>query len=353
MSARLPRVLIAYNQPVLPPDHPDYASEADILETVAETEKVLPADRFEVQKIGYARGPQALIDRLQEWPPDVVFNLFEGEADRTETEISNAALLEWLNFSFTGSPSQAIALGRDKIRTKYLLQGAGLSTAGFQVIERLPAPAWSHPWPAIVKPATQDSSVGIDQGAVVTSQSELAARATYIFEKYGGPAIVERFIHGREFHVNLIEDPGPAPLIERLRIVPPAELRFELTREQGYWPIYSYQGKWNEDSIEFKNTPLDTGLVLPSPLRERVEEVCRAAYVLSGMRDYGRVDVRVTPDGEPFVIEVNPNPYLNSIVLVDGLAKMKRTFADLIRGLVQSALSRVRPSNLDSAGASG
>src|SRR5215208_1034958 len=85
LPQRPPRVLIVYNDPVLPPDHPDYASENDILETVEEVAKVLPSAEFEVERLGYARDPRVLLDKLRAWRPDVVFNLFEGEADRTET----------------------------------------------------------------------------------------------------------------------------------------------------------------------------------------------------------------------------------------------------------------------------
>src|SRR5215210_2181268 len=130
---RRPRVLIVYNEPVLPPDHPDYASENDIHETVGEVAKVLSADEFEVERLGYARDPRALLDKLRAWGPDVVFNLFEGEADRTETEVYHAAVLEWASVPFTGSPAFALAVGRDKVRAKHLFRGAGLTTAAFQV----------------------------------------------------------------------------------------------------------------------------------------------------------------------------------------------------------------------------
>ena len=338
MSRQLPRVLIVYNEPVLAKDHPDYASEADILETVVEVEKVLPDDGYVLAKFGYARNPAPFLREVERFKPDAIFNLFEGEADRTETEIFHAAIVEWTNVPFTGSPSTAIALGRDKIRTKYILQGAGIPTAGFCTIDSLPAPAWPHDWPAIVKPAYQDASVGIDQGAVVTSQQELEQRAQWIFDHLGGPAIVEQFLSGREFHVNLFEEAIEPAGENSLRVVPPTELVFEAG--PGIWPIYSYEGKWNEASEEYKKTRLDTGVKLPSPLLEQVAEVCLCTYRLMGMRDYGRVDLRVTPDGRPHVLEVNPNPYLNSIGLIDGLKALGIGFPEFIQGLVRRALGR-------------
>jgi D-alanine-D-alanine ligase len=326
-------VLIVYNEPVLPADHPDAASEADILETVVEVEKVLIGDEFVLDKFGYSRNARLMLDKLDDWKPDVVFNLYEGEADRSATEVYHAALLEWAIVSFTGSPSSALAFGRDKVRTKYLLRGAGLPTAGFQVIDPSTDIHWMHAWPAIVKPAYQDASVGIDQGSVVASQAELAARVDLLLKRFGGPLLVEQFINGREFHVNLFDEGN------ELHVVPSTELKFQVGT--GYWPIYSYEGKWNEASVEYKGTALQTGVTLPSPLQERVESVCRDAYRLVGMRDFGRVDVRITEDGTPYVLEVNPNPYLNSIGLVDGLKAMGRSFPEFIQGLVRNALARV------------
>jgi D-alanine-D-alanine ligase len=331
-----PRVLLLFNQPVLPPDHPDYASEVDVVETVGELEKVLPPDRYVVERFGYARDPRLLFDKLAAWQPDAVFNLFEGEADRSETEIYNAALLEWAGVPFTGAGSFGQAIGRDKVRTKYLLHGAGVPTAPFQGVDRLPAVPWPHPWPAIVKPAYQDASIGIDQGSVVTTQPELDARVAHVFGRFGGPALVEQYIPGRELQIHLFDDPADG----RLTVTPAAEIVFEYAAGEAYWPIYSYRAKWDESSAEFKASRPVGGLTLPSPLRERAEEMCTAAYRLVGLRDYGRVDLRVTAAGEPYVLEVNPNPHLNSLVVVDSLTAMGRDFEGFIQGLVQNALGR-------------
>jgi D-alanine-D-alanine ligase len=322
--------LILFNEPVLPAGHPDRASEVDVIETVDEVQKVLPPDRFITERFGYSRDPRLLLTKLAEWKPDVVFNLFEGEADRTETEIYNAAILEWTGIPFTGSGSFAQALGRDKIRTKYLLQGADVRTAPFRVINSRPAGDWPHPWPAIVKPAYQDASVGIDQASVVSSQAELERRVDYVFDRFGGPALVEQFLAGRELHMHLIEGPDDGRLI----VTPAAEVAYEVVPGRSLWPVYSYAAKWDEASDEFKASRLVSPVVLSSPLNERVEEVCVAAYRQVGLRDYGRVDLRVVGD-EPFVIEVNPNPHINSLVFVNALKAMGWDFPRFIHGLVR------------------
>jgi len=330
-------VLIVYNQPVLSAGHPDAAQELDVLETVVEVEKVLPGEDFEVARFGYARDPRLLLDRLAEWRPDVVFNLFEGEADRTATEFYHAAVLEWARVPFTGSPAAALALARDKVRTKYLLRGGGLLTAPFLVLDEPREFDWPHAWPAFVKPACQDASVGIDQQSVVTTPAQLAARVRYVFDRYGPLVLVEQYVTGREFHVHVFEESD-----SRVQVMPPAEVRFR--SGPGYWPVYTYDGKWNESSVEFRNTQLVGNVTLEGELGDRVAHVCATAYRLLGMRDYARVDLRVTPLGEPYVLEVNPNPYLNSLILMEGLKAMGRQFPEFVRGLVRNALDRASDS---------
>jgi D-alanine-D-alanine ligase len=331
----LPRVLILSNEPVLPLDHPDRLSEIDVIETVDEVQKVLPPELYVTERLAYARDPRRLLTKLAEWKPDVIFNLFEGEADRTETEIYNAAILEWSGVPFTGAGSYAQALGRDKIRTKYLLHGAGVPTPQFRMIEQWPAGDWPFGWPAIVKPAYQDASVGIDQTSVVRTPAELESRVRLVLDRFGGPALVEQFIAGRELHIHLMEAGG------RLLVMPAAEVVFEPSSTgESYWPIYSYAAKWDESSDEFRTSRLVSPVELASPLNEHVAAVCSSAYRLVGLRDYGRVDLRVSNDGVPFVIEVNPNPHINSLIFVIALKAMGRDYASFIRGLVDLALAR-------------
>jgi len=169
-----PRVLVIFNEPVLPKDHPDAAQEYDVIEATDLIAQVLIDAGYPLRKLGFTFDPRPLLDELRDHPPDVVFNMFEGLATQTATEISVVALLEWLRVPFTGSPSHALALGRDKVRTKYLLHGAGIPTAAFIVVDRADdIPHWRHGWPVIVKPALQDCSVGIEQGSVVTNRVDL------------------------------------------------------------------------------------------------------------------------------------------------------------------------------------
>jgi D-alanine-D-alanine ligase len=295
-----PCVVILYNEPVLPEDHPDAESEREILFTVAEVEKHLAAARFPVYKLGVSRDARPLLDGLQEIRPGVVFNLFEGTGDHGHTEAYVAGLLEWYGIPFTGCPAHALGLARDKARTKYLLRGAGLPTAPFFVVEELPVPANPLTWPVIVKPVHQDASVGIDQGSVVTDHDQLTRRVVRLLEAYGPPVLVEEFIPGRELNLALIEYPDLMPL-------PLSEIEF-VDADPSFWPIITYDAKWTPGSREYEATPPRYPAKVTPGLARRLEAVGRQAFRLLGCRDFARIDFRVKPSGKPYILEVNPNP---------------------------------------------
>jgi D-alanine-D-alanine ligase len=330
-----PPILVLYNKPVLPPNHPEAGSEYDILETVSDTAKILDAGGFGVRQLGIDRDPRPLLDELRDYPPLAVFNLFEGLATQPGTEVSVAALLEWLGVSFTGCPSPALVWGRDKIRTKHLLAAAGLPTAPYLVVEDEPVPEWTGGWPAIIKPALQDASVGIDQGSVVASRGELVARARFLLDRFGPPVLVEQFLTGRELLVHVIETgPGAAP-----RALPASEIAYQEDRSDR-WPVYTFTAKWDEGSDEFKTAKVVAPVTLPPDEFTRAAALATRAFRLLQCRDYARLDLRTDAGGAFHVLEVNPNPYLNSLALVKGLEAVGRTHEWFVVNIMLDAIAR-------------
>jgi D-alanine-D-alanine ligase len=326
------RVVILYNQPVLPKSHPDAESEWEVLYTIEEVEKALVASGYVVGKLGVSRDPAELVAGLREQRPDVVFNLFEGLADDNGTEAHAAGLLEWLGIPFTGSPFQTLCLARNKPVTKMLLRGAGLPTADFFVVEELPVPTCSLSWPVIVKPGAQDASVGVDQGSVVTDQRRLAERVAYLLETYGPPVMVEEFVRGREFNVGVIEAP-------ELQALPVSEILF-VGKEPGFWPIVTYDAKWTPGSVDYEATPPRYPAEVAPRLAEKVTKLAKEAFLLLGCRDYARVDFRVRA-GKPYILEVNPNPDFSPTAgLAGGLGSAGLTHAQFTLDLVERALAR-------------
>lgn len=327
------RVLVLHNQPVLPHDHHDYVSEQEVLETAEAVARHLTEARFDVARLGISRDPGALVSGLRDIRPEVVFNLFEGTADDGSTECCAAGILEWLRIPFTGSSAQALCVARNKYMTKQMLRGAGLPTPDFFLVEALPPPPCSLDWPVIVKPALQDASVGVDQGSVVTSAKLLERRVAHLLETYGPPVLVEAYVEGRELSVALIEAP-------QLMTLPVSEISF-VEDGPGYWPIVTYDAKWKPGSAEYEATPPHYPADIPAELGQRLAELSRAAYQLLGLRDYGRVDFRVRPTGQPFILEVNPNPCLSPDAgLAGGLDAVGLTHRHLMVQLVRNALGR-------------
>jgi len=333
-----PSVLVLSNKPVLPVDHPEAGSEYDILDTVADTVKVLIAAGFRVRQLAIDLDPQPLLDELRQERPDAVFNLFEGVPTRPGSEIAVAALLDWLNLPYTGCPPLALALGQDKIRTKHLLTAAGLPIPRYRIVEHLPVPTWEGGWPAIVKPALLDASVGIDQASVVTTPAQLNSRVEYVLTTYGPPVLVEEFISGREFHVNAFEQPG-AGLERPITVLPPAEIAFHPPTADR-WPLYTFTAKWDENSEEYKACPLVAPVLLPPEQTARLADLATRSFRLLGCRDYARIDVRMDATGEFRILEANPNPYLNSLALVRGLEAIGWTHERFLVHLTLNALAR-------------
>ena len=295
-----PRVLVLHNQPVLPPHHPDAASEHEILYTAEMVEKALTTAGYTVGTLGVSHDPAALLNGLQRFQPDVVFNLFEGTGDDGNNEGYAAGLLQWLRIPFTGCPAQTLGLARNKALTKHLLRSAGLPTAEFMVVDDNTVPRCALDWPVIVKPAMQDASVGLDQGSVVQSQAQLEKRVAWLLERYGPPVLVEEFIRGREFNVAVVELP-------ELTVLPVSEIKF-VDERPGSWPIVTYDAKWRPESEDYIATPPQYPAKMPSRLARRLGDIAKEAFRLTGCRDYARIDFRVRLPGRPYILEVNPNP---------------------------------------------
>lgn len=330
---RSPRVLILYNEPVLPADHPDADSEHEILWTADVVGKNLVEAGFEVSRLGTSHDPDLLVSGLCRHRPDVVFNLFEGTADDATNESCVAGILEWLGIPFTGSPAHTLCLARNKHLAKQIFRGAGLQTPEFMVVESLPVPECELEWPVIVKPALQDASVGMDQGSVVTDRQKLEERVAYLFDNYGPPVLVEQFIRGREFSLALIEVP-------ELQMLPISEILF-VEKDPNYWPIITYDAKWKPGTRDYEATPPRYPAEVAPKLAEKLETLAKQAFRLLGCRDYARVDFRVRSNCKPYILEVNPNPcFAPTAGLAGGLGSAGLTHAQFSVDLVRKALAR-------------
>jgi D-alanine-D-alanine ligase len=330
-------VVLLYNRPSLPPEHPDYASEAGVLEAVEAAEKVLTAAGHRLTLLGVGPSPDELVDRLRSVGPQVVFNLCEGLHGGGSGEAQVAGIVELLGIPLTGSPSSALALVRDKARTKWLLSGAGLPTADFCLV-----PSGAQPdrerlaqllsgGAVIVKPAQEDASLGIGSGSVLTDLAALEDRIRSV-ARYGD-VLVERFIAGREFNAGIVGWPQP-------RLLPLAEIEFDPALAS-HERLVTYEAKWSPGSPADRATAPRCPANVSTELAERLGAAALGAFLATNCRDYARVDLRVDERGEVFILEVNGNPDISpSAGLARAIASAGESYEQFICRLVEQAWSR-------------
>jgi D-alanine-D-alanine ligase len=269
---------------------------------------------------------------LAEADVDLIFNIAEGVEGRNR-EAQVPALCELLGIPYTGSDSATLAIALDKALCKKVLSQHGILTPKFQVMEtgreRLDG---ELKFPLIVKPNAEGSSKGIGTASVVDSEEELRANVTAIIDRYKQPALVEEYIHGREFTVGLLGSK------RRLRVLPPMEIRFKDADNDR--PVYDYVVKqeW-EKHVEYE---------CPAKLTEAenraIEKVARATFASLECRDFARVDLRMAPDGKIYVFEVNPLPGMtpgySDLVLISNAAGMD--YDQLMGEILVGGLRRLR-----------
>jgi len=288
--------------------------------------------RAEVRAIG----PDFMADlqSLGREAPDAVFNLCESLAGDARGEGVVAGVLEQLGLPFTGSPALALGLALHKDQAKALLRGSGIPTPDWSVLsEGAPLAPGLPAFPVIVKPAREDASIGITFGSVASDVEGLRQAVQRVW-RMRQPALVERFVDGRELCVSFLGNGLRAAL-------PVREMSFGPSFA-GRPRIVSYLAKWDPSTPEFRDTtsgPCD----LPPETRSRVVESARRAFEVLGCRDYGRVDLRLDAGGTPWVIDVNPNCDLHpeaGYARAAGAAGMD--YPSLIATLLENALERAR-----------
>lgn len=279
-------------------------------------------------------GDRPSLERLLRTRTSLVFNMTESYAGDDTMDFHVAGLLELMGRPFTGSDARALHLGQDKALAKTVLQRVGVPTPEFVTVERggrtgrLPAE-----FPLIVKPSREDGSIGIDTGSVVHDRRALKQRIDYVHERFRGPALVERYVEGREIYVSIVgnDPPEALPLVE-----------IDLLRvPDGVPRIAGTEVKWWTGTEIHRDTPPVYPRGIAGRATKRIQQVALAAYRALGLRDYGRVDLRLPENGTPYVIEVNPNPWLHpECELTMAWTKTGRDYDELVDRIVKLALER-------------
>lgn len=286
-----------------PPEDPVLEQLASTLQTIG----------HEVTRVSVDADVMPVVVALRKAHPELVFNLTESFAGVSALDSNVAALLNLMGLRYTGSSPAGLLVAGDKTLTKKVLGFHSIRTPAFTTVFH-GAVDWAGDlqFPVIVKPPQEDASIGITGKSIVSDLKDLFGAIDSLQSEFGQPVLVEQFIEGREFYVGVLGN-------FETEALPIMELDFS-ELPAGMPRIASWEAKWGEDgtgagpgaekSAEFRGTKSVFPTDLDEELTERIQKTALDAYGALRLRDYARIDLRVAESGEIYVIEVNPNCYL-------------------------------------------
>ncbi|PIQ76183.1 hypothetical protein COU78_01340 [Candidatus Peregrinibacteria bacterium CG10_big_fil_rev_8_21_14_0_10_49_24] len=312
------------------------AVEADLMSVGRNIENTLIERGYKVTFIDFNDVPKA-IEQLASEGIDIVFNVCERINDSSLLEPHAASILDIMQIPYTGSNPFTLGLCIDKIRVKKLL-----------AFHDIPTPRWDYAYamddaisddlryPLIVKPANTDNSIGITNNSVVTNTKELQRQMEEVIVQLGSPALVEEYIEGDEYDVSIIGNDE-----EDLKVLPLSRSIFTAMPE-GYWHIYPFDAKWTEEDA-YERIVIDRPAKIPGRLASLISEVALDTYNILDCHDYGRVEIRTDAEGNPYVLELNPNPSISIGDCVPNCAKLLgMDYGDFLEEIMRMTIRRYK-----------
>ena len=334
------RVLVLVHKDLVPPEFADPAEvptaswrmEYDVVST-------LRKKGFELRVIGVHDDLTPIRTTMDQFKPTITFNLMEAFDDIIVFDQNVVSYLELLKVPYTGCNPRGLTLSRDKALAKKLMAYHRIPVPDFVVV-----PIGAKPklpkrlqYPLIVKSLTYESSTGISQASVVTSDDQLAKRVQFIHDTIMTPAIIEEFIDGRELYCGVMGN-------DRLQTFPVWEMSFAKMPDNN-WRIATERVKW---SVKYqKKHGIDTALAgLPDEKAAEAQHLAKRVYRALDLSGYARVDLRMRPDGQIFVIEANPNPQLaQGEDFAESAKRANVSYAKLLERIINLGL-QWRPSRM-------
>ena len=309
------KILLCYNSPVSifsvyngKPMKEDYSekdlSEKSFLKELSKTETLLSEFFTDVKSLAIDRDVQKTINNINSINPDVIFNFVESVEGISSYEWCIAGLFELLGYFYTGNKPSTLGNCLNKQRSKSILNSRGIVTPKHITLNpkaRFTKDEIALNYPVILKLNNEDASIGISEFSVANNYKELRRQFNFLAQTYNQEIIIEEYMKGRELNVAILGN----------NVLPVSEINFK-----GLPPelpkIVTYDGKWMDGSIYYQFTKPVCPAKLSSRIKTKIEKTAIAAYEALQCRDYARVDIRLTGDGTPYVIEVNPNPDISS-----------------------------------------
>ncbi len=335
------------NAPTLPDMTGDQWADLDSSKTIQSLVEAIKAGGHDSE---FLEGDITLVKSLQKYQPDICFNICEGHfGDGREAQVP--AILEMMQIPYTGSKVMTLALALDKSMTKRVLHWHELPTPDFQTFERVNEPLQDDMiFPLFVKPSREGTGMGVSSKSIVYNEDEMREQVEQILEHYKQPALVERYIEGREVTVGMVgnlmgpvarrvpHDPDLPRMQAGLRFFPPMEV--DLTPFKDSDIIYSNRLKVDlADKLNYLcPAPLDDDMV------DELNWLAAAAFRVTGALDVSRVDFRLdaNDDFKPYILEINPLPGLSigiSDIVIEAAAE-GLDHTQLVNLILDTALMR-------------
>ncbi len=334
------RVLALMHVDLVPPENagkrawkepPPYKCELDVLDGLEEL-------GHETHALGLSDDLAVLRRAVEEFKPDIAFNLLEEFHGVATYDQHVVAYLELLRRAYTGCNPRGLMLARDKALSKKILTYHRIQVPDFSVfpMKRVVKRPRRLDFPLIVKSVTEEGSLGISQASLVHNDEKLAERVGFIHESIGTDAIAEEFIEGRELYVGVMGN-------ERLESFPIWEMFFQDMAPDAV-PIATARVKWSPSYQKRHGIRTGPATNLPDGAAQRIARICKRLYRILELSGYARIDLRLTADGRVYVLEANPNPNLSyGEDFAESAHKAGITYAPLLQRILNLGTRYVPP----------
>ncbi len=258
----------------------------------------------QVSCLGVDNKLQLIRETVADWKPHIVLNMVEDFFNIPTFDVNFVGYLELLQVPYTGCNPRGLHLGRDKALSKKILAYHDIPVPRCAVFPQGKKVRISRDFrfPVIVKAQVKEASAGISQASVVDSEAKLVERVAFMHHQIGGDAVAEQYIEGRELYVGVIGN-------KKLRVFPIWEMLFNNWPE-GIHKIATGSVKFNPAYQKKRGITTARAADIPKSLARRIQRACADAYRALDLSGYARIDVRLTADGDFYILEANPNPQL-------------------------------------------
>jgi D-alanine-D-alanine ligase len=331
------RVLCLTHETLIPPEHvatdvpfhhEDWRTEQYVLSTLRQI-------GHDACIIGVRNELGVIRAAIDDFKPDIVFNLLEEFHDQVLYDQNVVSYLELVPIPYTGCNPRGMILSRDKALARKVLSYHRIPGPDFMVFKRgrkIRRPRTLE-FPLIVKSQVEEASLGISQASIVENDEGLIERVAFMHERCRTDVIVEEYIEGRELYVGMIGE-------ERLTVFPIWELRFS-NMPDGHARIATRKAKWDPKYQAKHGIGSGPAQDLAPELQQRIYTVCKRTYRALGLSGYARLDLRLKPSGEPYVIEANPNPEIaKGEDFASAAAHAGLSYEELLQRIISIGLNR-------------